>query len=538
MSAVSLEIVLFGPCIVRTTARRPQLVTGNKHRALFALLATSPTGARTRAFVQDMLWGQASFDGGRQSLRRALSDIRKRLGSSFDDVVTVTHSDVSLRLSAVRIIGGTEDGPFLDGVDGPEPAFCRWLAEMRRRPGVGRTAYGGPVAGLDLKPAIAVIPFQLVCGDADHRPIGDWLAVDVSRALSRTSLLFVVSHLSSREIAGRELALSSIRRDLGVDLCVTGSIRIAGDAIIADVDLCDTRNGRILLTRRFEDRIADLAGLNSALTFEMVRSISRAITDDAVSVACDRQLSGIEDHRLLLSGVGLMHRPTMAGFRCSRSFFEEAIRRVPGNGEAYAWLAKWYVLNVFNGWSVDTDADTRRAREAAATAIARAPSNAFCLTIDGFVHNNLLRRPDIALERYAAALDADPNEALAWLLKGAHHAFTDEGALAVEHVERACRLSPLDPFKPYFQSLSATAHFASGNDRQALSLWTRLLRSTAATPRPFGYGLPCYKGWVCMRRPGTRRERSWRDSRTSPCPAICTVTRPPSTASARRWRRP
>ncbi|WP_204326492.1 hypothetical protein, partial [Stenotrophomonas maltophilia] len=72
-----------------------------------------------------------------------------------------------------------------------------------------------------------------------------------------------------------------------------------------------------------------------------------------------------------------------------------------------------------------------------------------CLTIDGFANNNLLRRLDVANQRYGAALEANPNEALSWLLKGALHTFRDEGGLAVQAVQKARRLSPIDPFGHY-----------------------------------------------------------------------------------------
>ena len=62
-----LEINLFGACIVRSVGTVSYEITGAKHRALFALLATAPFGRRTRSFLQDTLWGTSCFDSGRQS---------------------------------------------------------------------------------------------------------------------------------------------------------------------------------------------------------------------------------------------------------------------------------------------------------------------------------------------------------------------------------------------------------------------------------------------------------------------------------------
>jgi tetratricopeptide (TPR) repeat protein len=103
------------------------------------------------------------------------------------------------------------------------------------------------------------------------------------------------------------------------------------------------------------------------------------------------------------------------------------------------------------------------------------PESAFALTIDGFAHNNLLRRMDVARTRYDAALQRNPNESLAWLLKGTLHAFQDQPEDAVTAAEKARRLSPIDPFQYYYESLSATTLIAAGRYAEALGFAERSL---------------------------------------------------------------
>jgi tetratricopeptide (TPR) repeat protein len=177
----------------------------------------------------------------------------------------------------------------------------------------------------------------------------------------------------------------------------------------------------------------------------------------------------------LLAGVGLMHRPSLRDFTKARDLIEEVVRRAPDAAEAHAWYAKWHILSVFNGWSDNGAKDTQRALDCTARALDISPDNAFCLTIDGFAQNNLLRRLDIADERYRLALRHNPNSALSWLLKGTLHAFCDEGESAVEAALRARKLSPLDPFGYFYDTLSATAHLAHGDYQQALELADRSL---------------------------------------------------------------
>ena len=105
------------------------------------------------------------------------------------------------------------------------------------------------------------------------------------------------------------------------------------------------------------------------------------------------------------------------------------------------------------------------------------PNCSLALAIDGFVHTNLLKRLDIAQERYDLALAANPNDSLAWLLKGTLHAFMDEGDKAVEYTEMALKLSPLDPQRYFYDSLAASAHLTAGHYDRALELAQRSLRA-------------------------------------------------------------
>ena len=95
MDGKLIEISLFGACVVRSAKSGEflGLSPGAKHKALFALLATAPFGRRTRPFLQDTLWGTACYDTGRQSLRRALSDIKQIMGESFAEALSSTNAE-------------------------------------------------------------------------------------------------------------------------------------------------------------------------------------------------------------------------------------------------------------------------------------------------------------------------------------------------------------------------------------------------------------------------------------------------------------
>lgn len=464
-----LQINLFGACVVQTQDGAKE-INGKKHRALFVLLATAPMGRRTRAFLQDCLWGIACYDSGRQSLRRAMSDIKAVLGSDFDQLLISSNSDITLDVSKVEFTGKRGDGEFLEGIDLKEERFNDWLAMTRANPsqldalfGMQRQAPARPCL-----PVVAVIPSSLGRPDDDLRILEDCLSAEVSRALSRSNLISVISHLSSRVMARQPLDLEAMAADASLDYCVAASVRRNNETIVFDADFIDVVSGRVLWSRRFEGSLGDFLSAHAPGLAHIVSRIGSSIADQAIDHLSKIPLVSIEEHKLLMAGVGLMHLPRLTDFARSKEAIDELLSRAPRSAEAHAWLAKWHVLCAFNNWSTDTDRETQLALDSTARALDIDPQSSFSLTIDGFAHNNLLKRLDIASSRYAESLRINPNESLAWMLKGMVHAFQDQPDQAVEHVEKARALSPLDPFGYFFDSLTATAYLSEENYSAAL----------------------------------------------------------------------
>lgn len=472
-----LEINLFGNCFVRSM--RPGLfdIKGSKLKAMIALLATAPGGIRSRAFLQKTLWTPAQYDSGCQNVRRALSDIKKIMGQAYEQVLEASQTEIALDLQKVSFSGKPGNGLFLEGLGIEHPRFQRWLDAIRDNP---RQLYPifnmeTPVRQIQAIPSIAVLPFPLIVGNRDQQVLGDWLAEQICRSLSRSNLVSVISHLSSRALAKRQIEVGLVRSAFNVDYCVTGSLRVLGERMILDADLIDAWSGKILTTRSFDYSLKDFLAVSSTGVAEIVGVIGRIIADEALRHVIDRPIHDIQFHQLLVAGIGLMHQMTLASFARSREMIREVIHRYPDSAEAHAWLAEWYVMSIFNGWSTDTDRDTREAKRLSQRALEIDPDNAFCITMSGVVHNNLLRDQDRALSCFAEAVHLNPNQPTAWLSKGVLHAYRDEAKEAVAAVDKARFLSPLDPFAYFYDSLSSTAYLAAEKYDRALELADRAL---------------------------------------------------------------
>lgn len=467
-----LIISLFGPCVVRTGGPDGVEIKREKHRALFALLATAPLGRRTRTYLQRTLWGPASYDGGRQNLRRALSDLRTLLGADFDRFLTCTNSDIELNLSLVEFAGTPGAATFLEDIDIRARGFAYWLATIRSDESQIAALYRD-APGSELgqpKPRITLMPLKKIFGDQNLLVLGDWLAEELCRSLSRSLSLSVTSHLSSRAMAARSADTADIRRTLEADYLLAGSLRDLGGRVIADMDFVDARDGNILWTRQIAAAPPLFWEVVATGLDDVVRTVGRSIADGTIAYVRDRPFPKLEDHRLVIDGVSLMHRQEYLQFSRSLVMLQEAVSRDPNAAETHAWIARWYALKIFNGWTTDQAGDTQNAVDAASRALDIDPENAFSLVIDGFVRNTLLPHIGVASQSYDSAIEINPNESLSWLLRGALLAFQDKGAQAIVATEKARALSPLDPFRYYYDSLSSTAHLAAEDYERALRL--------------------------------------------------------------------
>lgn len=472
-----LEISLFGTCAVRVVGEKTFEIRGRKHRALLAILATAPLGRRTRSYLQTTLWGETDYDSGNQNLRRALSDLRKLLGDAFDDLFRVEAADIELVLKQVRFIGDPGCGAFLEDLNLREHGFQEWIGSVRANPEQVKALYrGSPKAQLHrFQPKVTVLPLMALGDDPKFALIGDWIAEQCCRFLSRSNLMSVISHLSSRAMAQQRVFIPEVKKTLDVDYILTGAIRETGSRLTCDFDFIAADTGLIVWNRTVMVESSNALDELLGHLRDVVRAVARAIAEGAVSTTRNLPLPDIEDHKLLIAGASLMHRRTIRDFIRAHEYLSEASARMPNWAEPHAWLGKWYVLNVFKGFSVDRANDTQKALGCTARALDIDAESSFSLTIDGFANSNLLKNVDVARQRYEAAIDLNPNASLAWLFSGAGKAFNDDGSAAIDATRMARELSPIDPFGYYFDSLTSSAYLAAERYDKALEFADRSL---------------------------------------------------------------
>ena len=329
----------------------------------------------------------------------------------------------------------------------------------------------------DLRPTIAVIPFTARSTDPEHFVLGEVLADEMISALSRTTELNVISRLSTTPFRDRRATLGDVSAHLNANYVLSGAYRVSGDQLTLVAELAEASSGRIAWTQSLKGKVSGIVRGEDELMNRVVAEVSAAILSRELQRAQSLALPTLESYTLLMGAITLMHWGSLLEFDRAGQMLQTLVDRAPRQAQPHAWLAKWHVLRVNQGWSNDQKKEGQLALDCTRRALAADSQCSLALAIDGFVYTNLLKRLDVAQERYELALRVNPNDSLAWLLKGTLHAFKAEGKLAVESTKHALKLSPLDPLRYFYDSLTATAALSAGHYERAVELAQRSLRA-------------------------------------------------------------
>ncbi|MBE1297691.1 transcriptional regulator [Phycobacter azelaicus] len=463
---------------------------GAKHQALLALLSTSASGIRTRAFLEHTLWSLAQPEQAKASLRTALSTLKRHLGPEAAQAISANRERVTLDLQRVQFIQPEAHAEFMEGFELPhETRFESWLAQMRadfdaKYSGQPEASKGSPGRVLydDLLPPIAVLPFVQHAPGEDTSPLGSLLSEELSRCLARSQAFTVTSYLASRQFDPTRVRSAEVSSVAGVNYLVSGVVHVRGQKMVLDVELHEAVREKVIWSRSFEGPLADLMTGQSEALRDVTRQIGQTLIGDAVRLVSFKPLSSLEGHTLLMAAISLMQEMNPASFEKSREILNVLLTREPQHPLPLTWMGFWHVMRVQKGYSSDRQLDTHLASQLATSALEADPAFSLAHTLKGAISSHLLFHFDLAQSEYDLALKDNPNEALAVLLKGATHAYQNRPEEAVKLTDAARRLSPLGPQRYYFDAESALANLTAGDYGRAIELADRSLQSNASYP--------------------------------------------------------
>jgi len=327
-----------------------------------------------------------------------------------------------------------------------------------------------PALHLPSKPSIAVLPFQNLSGDPEQAYFADGVVEEIITALSRVRWLFVIARNSSFTYQGRVVDVTQVGQELGVGYVLEGSLRKAGDRIRITGQLIEASTGAHLWAERFEGKLEDIFELQDEIAAGVAGAIAPQVELAEIERAKSKPTASLNAYDCYLRGIAHMHRGTREAIEEALSLFQRSIELDPEFAAAHAMAAWSYFWRKVNGWTEDHAWEIAEGERLARRAIELGRDDAVALTRGGHALAHLTGDLDSGIALLDRAVFLNPNLASAWFLGGFLRTWHGECENAIEHFERAMRLSPVDPELYRMQAGIAMAHLFAGRIESA-SAW-------------------------------------------------------------------
>lgn len=482
------RLSLMGPFRLAASDGSRVVVSSRKGAALIAMLAMAKEGERSRAWLQDRLWGNRPRAQGNASLRRELASLRRILNSDSAPLLVCDRDRVRLDLSSLIVdageltSGGLPEEQFLEGLDLPgETGFEEWVHDQRStlartaRPASPDLATSAAARG-DLpplpaeKPSIAVMPFVNLSGDSEQDYLAEGMVEDIVGALARFKSIFVVAAGSSLMLDGKMLSPQEAARRLGVRYLLDGSVRKVAGCIRVAVRLKDAANGAAVWTDRQEDTEGDIFGLQDRVAMRVAGAVETTVQDVDVSKAVARPTDNMGSYDLYLRSLMLFRTFTRESIVLSIDYLDRALTLDPLFGLALSHSAVCHRMVLEHGWTEDPEACRARGLDLVKRALNIDAGDPKVLAQCAAALSGLEDDLTIALTLIGRAQAMNPGSSFVWLVSGTLHLRAGEADTAADHLERAIRLDPISGMSRFYRMYLALARFQQKRLEDALTL--------------------------------------------------------------------
>ena len=240
-----------------------------------------------------------------------------------------------------------------------------------------------------------------------------------------------------------------------------GSVRKSADRIRVTGQLIDTSTGAHLWADRFDGTLKDIFDLQDDITLRVVGAIAPKLEDAEILRAMRKPTENLNAYDVFLRGMSHFHKASRDEISEALKLFLRAVELDENFSTAYG-MAAWCLLRrKMNGWADDAQSELSRTAQVCERAIECGKDDAVALACSGLAMGYAFSNFDRAISLFDRAQALNPNLAMAWHLSSWIRSFVGQQDLAVEHLERAVRLSPVDPQRPGMLASIACAHFAA-----------------------------------------------------------------------------
>jgi TolB-like protein len=288
------------------------------------------------------------------------------------------------------------------------------------------------------RPAVAVMPFVNQTADAKDDYLGDGLADELIRVLSRIDGLRVTARSVAFRFKGQPWDARQVGRELGVEAVLEGSVWRSGDRIRITVNLAGVKDGFNLWAQRFDGNLGDLFGIQDQVCAAVAEALHVRL---AVQVR-EKRPSDMRAYVQYLKGAHLLKKRRPDDVRRAFEYFQEAIRLDPGFAEPYYGAAMFYNVSAAYGALLPQSA-LSKAEDLLSKGLALDANSTSLLSTLGMLRVFQWRWAE-AEQAYKRAISLEPTNAFPHMAYPILCSFLGRHDEALLHAGKAVELEPLD----------------------------------------------------------------------------------------------
>ena len=290
------------------------------------------------------------------------------------------------------------------------------------------------------RPAIAVLPFVNMSGEARQEYFSDGISEDIITALSKLRWFLVIARNTSFTYKGKAVHVKQIAEELGVGYVVEGSVRKDGGRVRITAQLIDATTGSHIWADRYDRELADVFAVQDEITDAIVAAIEPQLYAAENFRAQRKPPDNLDAWDLVMRALWHFWRMTREDNLLAQGLLEQAIAIDPNYAQAHAVLAVSHIFGVQMGWQ-DSAAVMPSAERAALAAVRIDNEDPWAHLALAFV-NARLGRIAASLDAFETALRLNPNFSLAHGCRGLVLSWGGHWREGAEAAHRALRLSP------------------------------------------------------------------------------------------------
>jgi tetratricopeptide (TPR) repeat protein len=472
-----------------------------KAQAILAMLALSPRGSRTRAWLRNKLWSDSDEHHSSSSLRQTLFELKRALGDAAVDFLEFDRQVVSIRFERLWIdVRVLTDNPgliptdtvpddlnyeLLEGLDINDEEFEDWLCMERSvwekkletlanhtpAPLHQDNAAGSApaISHGQIKIEIGLLPSIVHGQNAGIQPLGDFITESIATSLAEFQNLKILDFRLDFGV------VDSIEQRSQADFLIRTRVLSVADSVTLTFLVYSADTLSLLMSQSTQFRLSEVE--HDDMT-TINHFIGQNIDQLAKTVErYSKRAPTFRNDRQTLVGYGILS----GMFDLEGQKFRDAVsllERLSGNEENTLFKGLLAYSSSFalgeNLGNVD-QARLETIEKLACDTLQANPFNSITLACLGHVYGYVFNRHELAAELFNRAVHLNPMQAFVWDHLALHRLYTGDLEGAQKASERAVYLGTYSPINYTYETTSCMISSLSGDHRRAVHLGYRAL---------------------------------------------------------------